>query len=104
MANVSVNCISNDLKYILNDRLKSTAEVSSSTKEFLEHINGISTCDGSKHLSKSDDSDFKPSVKVRRPKSKYNEFVSTCMKRIGKSVPASERMKRCSVEWNSKKK
>lgn len=104
MANVSVNCISNDLKFILNDRLKLTAEVSSSTKEFLEHINGLSTCDGSSHTHQSDNSDFKPSIKVKRPKSKYNLFVSDCMKRIGKSVPASERMKSCSVEWNSKKK
>ena len=42
-------------------------------------------------------------IKGKRPKSAYNLHISSCMKAIGKSVPASERMKRCALEWKHKK-
>ena len=42
-------------------------------------------------------------IKGKRPKSAYNIHISNCMKAIGKSVAASERMKRCAIEWKHKK-
>ena len=39
-------------------------------------------------------------IKGKRPKTKYNFYISECMRKMGKSKPASERMKGCALEWS----
>lgn len=47
-----------------------------------------------------------PKKNKKRPPSKYNQFVSKCMKDVGagNQLPAQEAMKKCAKRWNKQKK
>lgn len=96
-------CISNDLNKLIQSKLELSDDKQAVTiKRILDMIPECKDvkpepcdCEGVTKTKR---------VKGTRKKSKYNEFVSVCMKDIGKGVPVTERMKTCAGKWNAQKK
>lgn len=105
-----ISCVSAAVKKsmldILSDEVRK--DPTGMIDELIDQLLEIPSCDdnmpigfGKMKKSKKTKSDGAP-----RKKSAYNEFVRTCMKgkRIKETgIKASEAMKECAVEWNSKK-
>ena len=105
-----ISCVSAAVKKSMLDFLNHEAnkDPTGMVDTLIDQLLEIPACDdgmpvgfGKMKKSKKSKSDGTP-----RKKSAYNEFVSVCMKskRIKETgIKASEAMKECAVEWNSKK-
>ena len=82
-------CMSKDMKeHILNKLEQVNTE---KVDKIMTDIEKVQECNNRK-------------TKGNRKPSKYNIFIGECMRDIGKSVPAPQRMKTCAVNWKKNKK
>jgi len=87
-----ITCISKNLKDILIEELISR-DVDDNV---INNLNSIPECKDGSQIG------FLNSEKAKKPKSRYQSFMSECMrsKNIKKFGDASKAMKECATEWN----